>query len=196
MVFIYYRLPRDISHIRGKEIKLIISILLPLTAIILLVSCGQSNGEIKPDLTTAIVEGEVHIVQQHMNAGANPNENPMTKGKPLEGAYPLHLAVVKGYGEIAQILLNNGANIDIKAKNKDGATPLHWAAYFQQKDMVSLLIKNGATVNEIDLNNSTAMDTAILIRILSQKDPKATERIDGILEILKGNGGEMSKDLQ
>jgi ankyrin repeat protein len=176
--------------------KYITSVLLALTVTVLAVSCVESNGEIKTNLITAIDVGDVHVVQQHMNAGVNLNEYSKIKNNPLEGAYPLHWAVVKGHGEIAQILLNNGASIDIEAKNKDGATPLHWATFFQQRDMVYLLIKNGAKINKIDLNNSTPTDTAFVIRVLNQKDPKATERIDEIIAILKENGGVMSKDLQ
>lgn len=175
--------------------KYIAYALLALTIVILGVSCVESNEEIKADLITAIDVGDVHVVQQHMNAQADPNEYPKIKHNPLEGAYPLHWAAVKGHLEIAQILLNNGADIDIEAKNKDGATPLHWAVYFQQKDMTSLLIKNGAAINKIDLNNGTPMDTAILIRVLSQAE-RETEKIDDIIAILEENGGVMSKDLQ
>ena len=79
----------------------------------------------------------------------------------------LHLAVVQDYSEIAQILLDNGAKIDIKPEEEaifmhpsNKVTPLHWAAYFCRKDMVSLLIENGAPVNALDANGATPLDSA------------------------------------
>ena len=81
--------------------------------------CGARLGKpLTLDLLTAIDKEKSDVVQQHMDSGTDPNKNPIPVGIPLEGAYPLHLAVVKGNREIVQILLDNGAKIDIKAKNK------------------------------------------------------------------------------
>ena len=100
---------------------------------LLLVACGEKSQTL--DLLTAIDKEKSDVVQELLDSGIDPNKEPVPVDIPLEGAYPLHLAVVKGNKEIVKILLNNEADIDLKAKNNDQATPLHWAAFFGQKDM-------------------------------------------------------------
>ena len=161
----------------------------------LVISCGGGNSssnvgddvgdkvvEIKPPkspLLSAIDQDKANLVQQHMNAGTDPNEYKSAMGFVVvhlqqwgaEGTYPLQLAVLKNNQEIVKLLLDNGANIDIKTKkvttrggtsNEVGFTSLHWAAYFCMKDMVSFLIQSGASINELDANNATPLDILLL----------------------------------
>ena len=158
--------------------------------------CGGRLGEpLTLDLLTAIDKGKSDVVQRHMDLGTDPNKNPGPVGTPLAGAYPLHLAVVKGNKEIVQILLDNGAEIDIKAKNKDEATPLAWAAFFIQKDMVSLLIKSGAAINVLDANHGTPVDAAAFAWRLSHDYQEKAKPLMEILTILKANGGKHADEL-
>ena len=82
-----------------------------------------------------------------MDVGTDPKQNPIPVGFPLDGAYPLHLAMGKGNEKLVKTLLENGAEIDIEASDNGAATLLHWAAFFSRKGMVSLLIKPGAPIN-------------------------------------------------
>ena len=156
---------------------------------VVLISCGESTDNLtsttedvsmtvsapKLALLVAVYQNKIDIVQQHMDAGTDPNEYSRPIGMVVvhldtvgaNGSYPLHLAVVQDYSEIAQILLDNGAKIDIKTEEEaifmhpsNKVTPLHWAAYFCRKDMVSLLIENGAPVNALDANGATPLDSA------------------------------------
>ena len=145
------------------------------------------------DLLTAIDKGKSDVVQGLLESGIDPNNDPMPEG--LQGAYPLHLAVVKGNKEIVQILLDNGAKIDLKAKNKDEATPLAWAAFFGQKDMVSLLIEAGAPINVLDANHGTPLDAVVFVWRLSQNDEGKAKRLMEIITILKANGGKHADEL-
>ena len=166
--------------------------------VLILISCVDNSEKISTpsvDLLTAIDKENVAIVKQHIDAGTNINNYPIPKGIPLEGAQPLHLAVVKGYAEIVQLLLENGAKIDIKAKNKDQATPLSWALFFQQKEMVSLLIKSGANINAIDVNGLTSIDGANYVKITVLKDLNKLKVIQDILAILYENGGLSASDI-
>ena len=117
-------------------------------------------------LLTSVDQEKVEIVQRHMDYGTDPNEYSRPVGltmmvlKNLEadGAYSLHLAVLRNNEEIVKVLLDNGATVDIRSKSETSATPLHWAAYYCLGDMVSLLIEYGASVNAVDANNATAID--------------------------------------
>ena len=123
------------------------------------------------DLLTAIDKEKIEIINQHMIDGTTPNSNPIPDGFEVAGAYPLHLAVLKGNVEIIKILIDNGADLDKKARNKDEAPPLTWAAWFMKKTAVSILINEGAAVNQLDANESTALDAANYALLLSDKDP-------------------------
>jgi len=173
--------------------KLTISFLLPAAFMLLLVACGEKSQTL--DLLTAIDKEKSDVVQELLDSGIDPNKDPVPVDIPLEGAYPLHLAVVKGNKEIVQILLDNGAQIDIKAKNKDEATPLAWAAFFIQKDMVSLLIESGAAINVLDANHGTPVDAAAFAWRLSHDYEEKAKPLMEILTILKANGGKHADEL-
>ena len=160
---------------------------------LLLVVCGEKSQTL--DLLTAIDKEKSDVVQELLDSGIDPNKDPVPVDIPLEGAYPLHLAVVKGNKEIVQILLDNGAKIDIKAKNKDEATPLAWAAFFIQKDMVSLLIEAGAAINVLDANHGTPVDAAAFAWRLSHDYEEKAKPLMEILTILKANGGKHADEL-
>ena len=160
---------------------------------LLLVVCGEKSQTL--DLLTAIDKEKSDVVQELLDSGIDPNKDPVPVDIPLEGAYPLHLAVVKGNKEIVQILLNNEADIDLKAKNNDQATPLHWAAFFGQKDMVSLLIESGAAINILDANHATPLDAVVYAWRLSQDDEGKAKHLMEIITILKANGGKHADDL-
>ena len=78
------------------------------------VACGP-----KPPgtpLLDAIDQENAEVVREHMEFGTDPNETFIPPGIPFEGASALHVAVLKENREIAQLLLDNGADIDIRAK--------------------------------------------------------------------------------
>lgn len=54
----------------------------------------------------------------------------------------LHIAAANNYRDVAKLLLDRGANIDII--DDEGLTPLHVAAKYGQTKMVKLLVKRNA----------------------------------------------------
>jgi ankyrin repeat protein len=76
-------------------------------------------------------------------------DNPdLVLSKDKDGMTPLHFAAVKGYRNVAELLLSHGA--EVNAKNKGGFTPLHVAAFEGHKDVVELLLAHKAEVNARD----------------------------------------------
>jgi ankyrin repeat protein len=130
------------------------------------------------------------VVRKLLESGIDPNKDADTGG-----AYPLHLAAVNGKREIVQMLLDNGAKIDLKANNKDEATPLTWAAFFGQKDMVALLIEAGAPVNAVDANHSTPLDAVVCAWKASKDNERWADHLMEIITIIKSNGGKHADDL-
>ena len=172
----------------------VIRLLLLTAALTLAVACSVEKTQTF-DLLKAIDKEQSDVVQRLLDSGIDPNENPSPVDTPLEGAYPLHVAVVKGNEEIVRILLDNGAKIGIKAKNTDEATPLAWAAFFGQRDMVSLLIESGAPINALDANHSTPLDAAAFVWRLSHDNEVKAKPLMEIITILKANGGKTADDL-
>ncbi|XP_051900112.1 NF-kappa-B inhibitor alpha-like isoform X2 [Pristis pectinata] len=68
----------------------------------------------------------------------------------------LHIAVMGGYYEAVQKLLDSGADINAQEPNS-GRTPLHLAVEFQRREVVQLLIERGADVNRLMYNGCTAL---------------------------------------
>lgn len=70
----------------------------------------------------------------------------------------LHLACSYNYMPVINVLLENGADINIK--NDDGNTSLHIACNFDLYDIALKLIEAGADVNLVNNNNNTPLHLA------------------------------------
>lgn len=164
-----------------------------------LVACGGSEGpsadekNVPPDITLlqAIDFDNVKMVQRHMEYGTNPNEVFIPEGYPFAGASALHLAVLKDSAEIVRLLLENGANLEIKAKEEFKATPLMWAAYWGLYDMARLLLEEGADVNAPDSYGSTPLDGASVENpFIGKEDAEGfIKNREKIRKLLRENGG-------
>ncbi len=56
--------------------------------------------------------------------------------------FPIHSAAAGNYNEIARMLIDNGANVNVK--QQAGATPLHSAAQNGNLELLIMLLENGA----------------------------------------------------
>ena len=142
----------------------------------------------KTSLFDAIGKGDVVTVKRYMDAGANPNDWFIGPEYPWAGASALHLAVVVGNGEIVQILLDNGSDIDTKALDQPGGTPLQWAAFFGIREMADLLIAKGADVNIKDNNGCSILCAATIPNALVAPSEEFTENREYVIELLIANG--------
>jgi len=94
------------------------------------------------------------------------------------GDTPLHAAAAGYRVKIAQLLLNNGA--DVAAANRRGAQPIHYAADGApasrhwdpeaQAEMIALLVNAGADPNAIDKSGVTPLHRAVRQRCAAAVD--------------------------
>ncbi len=92
---------------------------------------------------------------------------------------PLHIAAAANEAEVAQFLLDNGANIN--ATNYKGFTPLYLASFYCYLDMVKLLLFNNADTSIKDVNGKTALDAIGSYR-RNMCDSNARQEILSMLE--------------
>lgn len=85
--------------------------------------------------------------------------------------------------KLAQILINNGA--DINTKDKSGNTPLHYCIYYKNYKLMKLLVNNGADVNVHDNNGRTPLHLAIASNFV-----KGRHEIDNYCNFLISNGAD------
>lgn len=104
------------------------------------------------DIHTAIVSGNIETVKQHLAAGTDIN----TKD-PYGGSSPLISACIFGKADIARLLIDGGA--DLNVRNNDGSTALHSAAFFCRPELVALLLKKGIDRQLRNKYGQTAYET-------------------------------------
>lgn len=88
-------------------------------------------------LSEAAGDGKIEEVRRLLSLGANVNaELDFTA---------LHKAVTGGHTDVVQLLIVNGADVNIRGYRK--TSPLHLAAVFNQQEITKLLLTNGADIN-------------------------------------------------
>ena len=126
------------------------------------------------------LSGNIEAVKQHLAAGTDVN------AKASNGT-PLHLAATFGHKEIAELLIDKGADVNAMG-GLLGWTPLHWAASEGRKEVAELLIAKGADVNAKkwggDYTGDTPLDTAI-----RRKHPETAD-------LLRKHGAKTSEELK
>ena len=138
-----------------------------------------------PDISihVAASDGNIETVKQHLAAGTDVNAKNV-------GSTPLHWAAKKGHKEIAELLIEKGA--DLNAKQNLGWTPLHNAASSGHKEIAELLITKGVDVNaKIAAANALGRykgDTPLDLAIKR----KRTE----VADLLRKHGGKAGKELK
>ena len=110
-------------------------------AAVLLVRCG--NPEADRGLLDAASDGNIELIMQALNDGANVNA---IRDTGETEKTPLHMAAFQGNNDIAELLIAKGANLEAMDRPNEG-TPLFDAAQYGRKEVTELLIAKGADVN-------------------------------------------------
>ncbi len=110
---------------------------------------------------TAMYVGNKSITKFLIENGLDVNEQigPPSSSE-FRGLTPLHLAAGKGKIEVAEVLLENGAEMNLKASNL-GYTPLHLAAINGQQTVAEFLVDKGAEVNPKSKTGATPLDLSV-----------------------------------
>jgi ankyrin repeat protein len=133
-----------------------------LSLVIMLSSCkdnkvsaqDKTNTEAKTpkiDIHTAVVTNDIETIKQHIQAKSNINEKDKTGG-----SSPLISAALFGKTEIAKMLIDAGADLNIQ--NNDGSTALITSAFFCRPQIVKVLLDKKADKTLKNNYNQTAYD--------------------------------------
>ena len=161
-------------------------------AAVVLVGCGESQ-QLAPapeaptgkasdiSIHDAVEKGNIEAVKQHIAAGTDVN------AKDEDGGTPLHYAVFEGHKEIAELLIDNDADVNVKDDNK-GFTPFYISIGMGQKEISELLLANGADVNAKWNEGGTPLDNAT-----HPDNPNASPEI---VDLLRKHGGKTGEELK
>ncbi len=135
----------------GREMKqkLIVSV-----SSFVLMSCLATQGNsaevsFSSGLADAVDRNDMVSVSRLIEANEDVNQRGKYQGTAL------HRAAMHGYNNIAELLIKNGAKVDVQ--NVGGSAALHKAAEAGHVDLVELLLKNGASINLRDGEGRTPL---------------------------------------
>ncbi len=97
----------------------------------------NSTEDAKTDIWTAVKQGDTGAVKQHIAEGFDLNTLDPKVGQSL-----LNWAALENQTEIAELLLDNG--VDVNIKGSDGSTALHSAAFMGSVETAAMLLQHGA----------------------------------------------------
>jgi hypothetical protein len=111
----------------------------------------STGGSPTDTIHEAARHGDLKNIQRHVESSADLNEK-----DPFNGSTPLIIAAAFGRTEVAEALIEAGADLD--QKNNDGSTALHTAAFFCHTEIVKALLDKGADKSVKNNAGSTALD--------------------------------------
>jgi hypothetical protein len=132
-----------------KHLKLLLVII----GVMLFANEPVAAGEY--DLHQAVLDKNVQLVIRLLSKGAAINNIGSRK---YGYGSALHLAVREGHVEIAQVLIDRGAQVDVL--DPDDFTPLHNAAWNGNLEMTELLLEAGADIEASTYDGDTPLSLA------------------------------------
>ncbi|MCA9127106.1 MAG: ankyrin repeat domain-containing protein [Planctomycetales bacterium] len=137
--------PLDLNRIQGER----------LTILKLLVGSNRvSEQAFEPFfILNAAIAGDIKSIQQCVADGKNLNVT-----EPVGGNTALMLAATFGNREAASLLIQAGA--DLEVRNKSAGTALHQACFFAQPEIVELLLEAGSDVTKVNAYGATPLELA------------------------------------
>lgn len=158
---------------------------LPLLAILsaaCMLGCSSDSNE---RLYRAAATNDVASLQKLLKRGADPNK--LWRGPPLSGQgghRPLHAAAGRGNIECLTLLLDHGADANLR-DDVQGFTPLMHAAASRQLQAMEILIRGGANPHATTPDGVTVLSVAIehrfsdAVRLLSRSGVDTNQPQEG-----------------
>jgi uncharacterized protein len=106
----------------------------------------------KLDFFSSCVAGRLRAVTDEID-----RDGSLLKAHSGDGWTPLHLAAFFGYPDLANTLLDRGADVNTRSTNSMKNTPLHAAAAGGNVELVRLLLERGADANAVQEGGWTAL---------------------------------------
>lgn len=111
------------------------------------------KGRDYKQLGQAVACGRTELVRELIEQGVDVNQ------RNAQGHTALHLAVRRGDRDLVQLLLDNGADLDVHEQGS-GLAPLHSAARLGNPELCELLIRYGADPDALSATHDTALHLA------------------------------------
>jgi hypothetical protein len=134
----------------------------PSFVVLIILLSAEANAGPNEDILAATKAGNRTGVEAALAAGASVNAVDERGLSPLglSGFTPLGLAAAYGHRNVAEFLLDRGANVDATDSLKH--TPLQMAAEYGNADVAALLLDHGADVDARDIAGATPLEWAAL----------------------------------
>ena len=114
----------------------------------------EKNG-VSADIWGAVATGNFAAIKQALANGADANAKEPQNGTPL-----LTLAALMGHADIAELLIENGA--DVNAQGGDGGTALHAVAFLGRAESAKVLLNHGADATIRNNDGASPHDVLLL----------------------------------
>jgi len=102
---------------------------------------------------------------------------------------PLFWSILRSYHEVADLLIQKGANINFE--NAHGKTPLHMAVLRYDYRMIELLLINKADINKKDDQNNTPIMLALYSYEI-ENNPIIKNQIINTIKLLIDNNADLN----
>lgn len=109
-------------------------------------------------LCLAALCGRVQVVRLLIREAASVKQIP--GGFPED--YPLYLSVQKGHSAVVQVLIEEGACMEVRIPSKNSMTIFSFAVRESELEMVKMMLSKGADVNSKDKDGDSPLTLALL----------------------------------
>ncbi len=130
-------------------------VLLIVVGIIFLSGYGSVSAKKLDNIINAAYHGNFSLMEKILDSGVDVN---FIDSK---GNSALFAASLSGKKNMVRLLLNNGADTNLKNKNKNKKTPIITASMKGHTDIVKILLEYGTDPNVVGLNKITALQSAV-----------------------------------
>ncbi|MCS7208424.1 MAG: ankyrin repeat domain-containing protein [Fimbriimonadales bacterium] len=133
-------------------------------------------------LLRAVESGDIEQVRRALAGGA------VVNARTKSGLTALSIAIIRGYDEIALLLIEKGASLDARDRSGDrenrhpGNSPVHYAAIYGRARVLQAMLDRGVSPNLRDRNGRTLLMMAAenrhreTVRLLLQRGADPTMR--------------------